>query len=333
MKRAPGHESGHDLSWREYVDWLVEEHGSLTAAATRLSKHRAYTDDIGSIERALRRLRGRKQEAGGIWGQRALAAFGLPDAAEARAKWMGQYHSRFTDLPVPLCIDLVRLWDRPPISEAPRAAAWLALAHASCALRNADFDAAEKHIARARAAKGPSEARAETALVEAFVASRRNASLVAALLDEAESYLDKAMLEDDRACLRARLVDQRAYPLNRAGDYAAAEKLFESLPSEGPPFALYRRASGLSYAAWKAYRDEKKAAARAREACDHAGDGGHLRLRAMALQALARILGEKNNEAKLAKSRAAAIANSLDDEALRLRFRLIPKRTAPLEAR
>jgi hypothetical protein len=322
MTKAPGHESGHGLSWREYVDALVAEHGSLTAVATRLSKHRAYTEDIGSIERALRRLRGRKQEAGGIWGSRALAAFGLPDAAEARAKWMGQYHSRFTDLPLPLCLDLVRLWDRPPVSEAPRAAVWLALAHASCALRGADLDAAAKHVVRARAAKGPPEARAETALVEAFLASRRAPDEVTKLLDETERWLDESMPEDDRACLRARLVDQRAYPLNRAGDHAAAEQLFATLPESGPPFARYRRASGLAYAAWKGRADKTAAAALAREACRHAGNGGHLRLRAMALQMLARILGDASAEAGAAKSRAAAIVEVLDDEALRLRFRL-----------
>lgn len=322
MTKAPGHESGHGFSWREYVDGLVEEHGSLTAVATHLSKHRAYTDDIGSIERALRRLRGRKQEAGGIWGARALAAFGLPGAAQARAKWMGQYHSRFTDLPVPLCIDLVRLWDRPPVSEAPRAAAWIALAHASCALRGADVEAAAKHVMRARAAKGPAEARAETALVEAFIASRQDEAKVPALLDEAEAFLEEAMPDDDRACLRARLVDQRAYPLNRAGEHAAAEKLFASLPTSGPSFARYRRASGLAYAAWRAHGDKATAAALAREACAHAGDGGHLRLRAMALQTLARILGEKSAEARAARARAAAIVDDLDDEALRLRFRI-----------
>lgn len=322
MTRAPGHDPGHGLSWREYVDGLVEAHGSLTAVATRLAKHRAYTDDIGSIERALRRLRARREEAGGVWGERALAAFGLPGAAEARARWMGAYHSRFTDLPVPLCLDLVRLWDRPPVSEAPTAAAWLALAHASCALRAADPEAASTHVRRARAAKGPPEARAETALVEAFIASRRAEHEVPELLDEAERWLERAMPADDRACLRARLVDQRAYPLNRGGDHAAAERLFAALPTEGPPFALYRRASGLAYAAWKGRRDRTLAAALAREAAQHAGDGGHLRLRAMALQTLARILGETSREAKAAKARAAAIAVGLDDEALRLRFRI-----------
>lgn len=322
MTKAPGHDPGHGLTWRAYVDGLVEEHGSLAAVAERLSRQRAYHDDAGSIERALRRLRTRRQEAGGIWGERALATFGLPNAAEARAKWMGQYHSRFTDLAVPLCLDLVRLWDRPPVSEATSAATWLALAHARCALRAADAEAATRHVQRARAAKGPAEARAEVALVEAFMASRDDEAAVTARLDEAEAWLAKPMPEEDRACLRARLVDQRAYPLNRAGRYEEAERLFASLPRSGPPFARYRRASGLAYAAWKARGDKATAAELAREASRHAGDGGHLRLRAMALQMLSRILGDKSGEAKAARERAAAIVAHLEDEALRLRFRL-----------
>src|SRR6185295_2309897 len=84
-----------------------------------------------------------------------------------------------------------------------------------------------------------------------------------------------------------------------------------------PSFALCRRANGLAYARWKqGHRDE--GAALAREACRHAGDGGHLRLRAMALSMLGRIVGGAEGEE--AKRRAIAIAAGLDDEALRLRF-------------
>jgi hypothetical protein len=64
-------------------------------------------------------------------------------------------------------------------------------------------------------------------------------------------------------------------------------------------------------------RDE--AIAHARDAVRHAGDGGHLRLRAMALSMLGRILGGREGDD--AKARAVAIVTSLDDEALRLRFR------------
>src|SRR5688500_5887809 len=115
MAGGPGHDPGQGFSWADYVDWLVETHGTLAAVAERLSALRAYKEDAASIERALRRLRARGQKEGGSWGTRVLAAIGLPGAAEARTRWMGAYHSRFVDLPVPLCLDLVRLWDRPPI--------------------------------------------------------------------------------------------------------------------------------------------------------------------------------------------------------------------------
>jgi hypothetical protein len=333
MADAPGHDPGQppggeapaSFSWAAYVAWLVERHGSLAAAAERLAALRGYRDDAASIERALRRLRAREQRDGGTWGARALAAFGLPEAVDARARWMGAYHSRFTDLPVPLCQDLVRLWDRPPVSDAPGAATWLALAHASAALRTGDRAAAATHVRRARASAGraPPEARAELLLVEAFVASRDDVARVPGLLAEVEPLLAQEMPAEDRACLHARWIDQRAYELNkprggRAPDPAAAEALYRTIPVAGAPaFALCRRANGLAYARWKqGHREE--AADLAREACRHAGDGGHLRLRAMALTMLARIAGGEEGEA--AHRRALAIATSLEDEALRLRF-------------
>ncbi|MEO5729768.1 MAG: hypothetical protein ABI134_18840 [Byssovorax sp.] len=326
---APGHDPGHaspqGFSWGDHLAWLVERHGSLAAVAERLSALRGYADDAGSVERALRRLRSRGQQDGGAWGARALAAFGLPEAVDARARWMGAYHSRFTDLPVPLCQDLVRLWDRPPVSEAPSARVWLAVAHASCALRLADRSAAATHLRRARAVRGqaPPEARMELLLAEAFVASREDPALVPSLLAEAEPLLALEMPAHDRACLHARWVDQLAYERNkgrdgRAPDHADAEALYRSIAVDGAPsFARCRRANGLAYARWKqGHRDE--GAALAREACRHAGDGGHLRLRAMALSMVARIVG--GPEGAEARRRALAIAAELSDEGLRLRF-------------
>jgi hypothetical protein len=326
MTAAPGHVPGHGLSWEEYVDWLVETHGTLAAVAERLANVRAFADDVGSIERALRRLRKRGHLAGGTWGQRALVTFGLPGAADARARWMGAYHSRFTDLPVPLCQDLVRLWDRPPVSEDPASRAWLALGHATNALRAADFAGAVAHLRRARAsfALAVPEARVEIVLVEAFIASRDAAPRVPELLEEARPLLEAEMDADDRVCLRARWVDQHAYELNksrdgRPADLAGAERLYAALPAAGvPPFALCRRANGLAYARWKQGHPQEGAAF-ARAACRHAGDGGHLRMRAMALSMLGRILAG-TPEGDDARDRALAIVTDLDDEALRLRF-------------
>ncbi|WP_434046770.1 MULTISPECIES: hypothetical protein [Sorangium] len=324
----PGHETGQaapaGFSWEDYVAWLVAQHGSLTAVAERLSSLRGYEDDVTSIERALRRLRTRGQRDGGTWGARALAAFGLPDALTERARWMGAYHSRFTDLPLPLAQDLLRLWDRPPVSEDPTSHVFLALAHATCVLRGDDREAGKTHLARIRPllGKAPPEARVEALLTEAFLASRDDVARVAGLLDEIEPLFELPMPAHDRACLFARWIDQRAFERNRSWggkqpDPAAAEALYRRIPEDGPAFARARRANGLAYARWKQGFPEEGAVL-ARAACRHAGDGGHLRMRAMALNMLARIVG--GEEGAEARRRAMAIANELEDEVLRLRF-------------
>lgn len=306
------------------MGWLVASHGTLAAVAERLASTRAWAEDRASIERALRRLRARGDREGGTWGERCLATFGLPGALRGRVRWLGAYHSRFTDLPVPLCEDLLRLWDRPPVSEAPDAQAWLALGHASCALRAARGVEVGAHLQRARAAVGraPVEARVELLLAEAFVASREAHARVEGLLSEAGALVASVDDRDERACLRARCVDQHAWQWNKGRrgppDAAAAEALYLSLPDAGaPPFARCRRASGLAYCAWRLGRADE-AVSLARAACDHAGDGGHLRLRAMSLQMLARV--GRGGEAEAAAARALAIAAHLDDEALTLRF-------------
>jgi hypothetical protein len=233
---------------------------------------------------------------------------------------MGAYHSRFTDLPVPLCLDLVRLWDRPPVAEAPASRLWLALAHATCAHRSGDVPTTKEHVARARPlAKGaPPEARAELLLTEAFLVDRGERARATSLLAEVAPILGEPMPPRDRTCLHARWIDQRAYELNRARDHEGAEALYLTIDTDGaPPFVLCRRANGLAYARWRQGRAEEGAAL-AREAAEHAGDGGHLRLRAMAWTMLSRIVG--GDEGKAARERALAIAASLEDEALRLRF-------------
>jgi hypothetical protein len=228
-------------------------------------------------------------------------------------------------LPLPVCRDFVRLWDRPPISDAPASRIWLALAHTTCALRGNELEAAATHLRRGRAsfAKAPPEARIELLLVEAFMASRADVNAVPGLLVQVEELLAEKMPAHDKACLHARWIDQRAYDKNRAApgktpDYAGSEALYRTIDEEGvPAFARCRRANGLAYALWKQGFAED-AAAFARRAAEHAGDGGHLRLRAMALNMLARIIS--GPESEHARQRAAAIAASLDDEALQLRF-------------
>ncbi|MEZ4464725.1 MAG: hypothetical protein R3F43_09545 [bacterium] len=122
------------FAWGALVDGLAAEHGSLAALALHLAERRAFAEDAESVERGLRRLRGRGSGAGGVWGDRLLRVYGLPTAVVDRVRWMGQYHTRFTDLPVSLCRELLGPWDRPPVSESP-ARVWVLLGRASLALR------------------------------------------------------------------------------------------------------------------------------------------------------------------------------------------------------
>lgn len=343
MSRAPGQNSGQagappalsdepGLSWAELIGALVESYGTLTAVAWRLIEH-AEGDDVASVERALRRLRTRGQRDGGSWGQRVLRVFGVPAAVEARLRWMGLYHSPFNDLPIALCLDQLRLWDRPPVA-ASRARVWLHLGHASCALRARRMGDARAHVARSNEALAAlpasyDDARLEAALIEGFTASR------AAELDEAREvdrevsrHLDRAVARlaaaslpaADRACFEARLADQRAYQLNRAGELPAALALYQALPERDVhPFASYRRDAGLAYGHHR-LGDRDRALQLAQRACQHAGDGGYVRLRAMGLLLIARIVGP-SEEGLAALGRAAAIAERLDDPELRERVR------------
>lgn len=317
MARASSPPPDSGFVWADYVDWIATASGSLTAAAERLCAHRGYRDDVASAERALRRLRRRGSLDGGTWGARALAVFGLPDAVTRRVRWLGQYHARFTDLPVAVCADLIRAWDRPPTTESREGRAWLALAHASLALRRSDHPGALAHLDRARndLAHASATAQLEAQLIRGYVASR--ATPLDAALGDVEARLAEVDDADDRACLAARLADHHAYARNQARDYAGAEALYRALPDDGPAFARARRASGLAYARWK-LGDRAEAAAQARLAAQHAGDGGHARARAMALQLLARILGAPDGDEP--RRRARAIARELDDATLLARL-------------
>jgi hypothetical protein len=306
------------LSWGELIESLVATHGTLAAVAWKLIEH-ADGDDVASVERALRRLRTRGQRDGGRWGQLVVRVLGVPAPIENRLRWLGLYHSPFNDLPIALCLDQLRLWDRPPIATS-RPRVWLHLGFASCALRTRRFDDAAIHVRRARVALAPlpadyDAARIELSLIDAYLASKLDPAAVPPMLDAAARLVDAAALSaEDRACFQARVVDQRAYQLNRAGDHAAALALYDSIPAGVHPFASYRRDAGRAYGAWKLGHHDALALAIA--AVDHAGDGGYIRLRAMGLLLIARILGDAGGEAR---SRARAIAERLDDDELRAR--------------
>ncbi|MFZ5891377.1 MAG: hypothetical protein ACOY0T_10025 [Myxococcota bacterium] len=311
------------FTWGDYLADLIDREGSLTAVAEKLAQVRSFAEDVASIEKALRRLRTRELRPGGKWGARLLSLFGLPSSVDARLRWMARYHSRFTDLPLPVCEDLVRLWDHPPTSERRESRIWLAIARASIALRREQAELAASYLAQCdvHSEAVPLEARCEALLASAFIASKSEPKRAAALLEQVSELLPNVADVEERACFEARLVDQRAYELNRGRngappDPVAAEVLYRTLPSSGvPPFAACRRANGLAYALWKQGRAEEGAAF-AREAARHAGDGGHARLRVMALAMLARI----DPREAAAHERALAISERLDDETLRLRL-------------
>ncbi len=323
-------------SWGDYLEALVAEHGTLAAVAWKLVE-RGLAEDVASVERALRRLRGRGQRDGGLIGRRLLRTFGIPASIEARARWMGLYHSPFGDLPVQLCVDQLRLWDRPPVSES-RARAWILLGLASAALRRRAFGDARAILERAAAAIEAPAARIEHRLAMGYLVSREHADPARAD-DAARPHLAAAReaLEApgaeldplDAACFRARLVDHEAFAANRRGDHAAALALYRTLPAEDAhPFASYRRDAGLAFGLHRlGARDE--ALALARRACDHAGDGGYVRLRVMGLLMVARIEGAADGAPSLA--RAAAIASRLGDPELLLRVERARQRSSRAE--
>jgi hypothetical protein len=313
-------ESTPAISWREYIAKLAADHGSLAALALKLSLAEGVDADAPTVERALRRLRTKEHQEGGQYGRWLLRAFGMPREVEQRAKWMGVYHSRFTDLPVSLCLDQLRLWDRPPLAES-RTRTWLELGFATCALRLDDLAGAEAHLTRARGGHGTTAARIEARLLEAYLASRRKDGREAiAILDDIEPALHDAELDaHEKACLSARWLDQRAYqalhPAEKgAPDIDAAKRLYERIPTRDAPFfAACKRDSGLAYVSFR-LGDVERAVEHAESASRHAGDGGFVRLRIAALGLLAHILGAPEGDA--VRARALRAARYLEDEDL-----------------
>ncbi len=299
-----------------YLDDLVEAHGSLAALGERLAATHAWREDVESITRALRRLRTRGCLPGGKWGERLLRTFGLPASVDARLRFMGSYHSRFVDLPVPLCSDLVQLWDRPPTSESRVGRLWLALARSTLALRARDDVGAAELLQTARGlAAGEPAAQIEVALAESLIDSRVHPTSAAEALREVPGWLAQ-IRGDDADCLRARFVGQLSHALNQAGEVGQAEALHLALPDTASTaaFARSRRANGIAYGRFR-HGDVAGALQHARLAARHAGDAGHVRLRAMALLMVARVAA-REPEGIEALARARAIAHALADATL-----------------
>lgn len=328
---APGQPAGHPDSgytWADLISHLIATRGSLAAVALHLAEQRGFAEDVESVERGLRRLRKRGSAAGGVWGDRLLRCFGLPAAVTDRVRWMGQYHRRFTDLPAGLCEELLRPWIRPPVSQSP-ARIWLLLADANLTLRRrADAVPLIETAAHLLPRVAP-VAVAEWALLAAYVWDRRDPPRAAAAMQRAETVVPQVADAHDRACLFARWIDQAAYPLNKprtgAPDHAAALALYERIPADGPLFARCRRENGLGWTRLK-LGDRVAALRHAEASVQAAGDSGSLRLRAMALNLLAK--AADGPRAQTARQRALQIAARLEDEALALRFR--PRQSASI---
>jgi len=302
-------------TWERYLEQLTHEHGGWTALTHMLIRRAGPSVELprdpGSIERALRRLKARGNAPGGQYGRWLLRYFGVPRPLEDTARWMGQYHGRFADLPLSLREAQLWLWDRPPIAESS-AACWIHLGLASVALRRRDLDGARLRLTRASSATQLA-AQIEAELLEARLEMDTGQPAHADdALARAQARIARLAPGGERDCYHARWADQRAYHLIHAGPVARlpqAARLYRSIHARSPAaFARFRRDHGLAYCHWK-LGDRDRAIGHARAAIDHAGDAGLLRFRVMALQLLAHI---EPRAARDLRRRAGRIADELE---------------------
>lgn len=320
--RQPGQDPGHPpggLTWAELVGAWRDRLGGWTALADELSRRGgdAVPTQLGTVERGLRRLARKGHEPGGQYGRWVARLLGVPRPIEGYLRWLGQYHSRFADLPVSLRRRQLALWDRPPITEAA-AGAWVDLAMASVAFRQEDGVALRARLDRAapRCARLGPAAVLEHGLIEARVASGAgdDAAVERHLARAREHLTDPALEDADAACYRARLSDAEAYRAARAETVDRARAIYEAIDAgTGIPFVDFRRDLGLAWCAWKLGAPERGVAL-AQRAADHAADGGFVRLRAMAFNLASRIADGELAEAY--RARAARLSARLGDEEL-----------------
>lgn len=309
------------LDWPQLTAHWVEQLGGWMALADELIRRVALAGgdapELDATHKGLRRLAKRGQASGGQYGRWLMRHFGVPSDAEARLRWLAQYHSRFSDMPTSVRRDQLLLWDRPPTSES-RAVTWVHVGLASVFHRRNELDVARHRLEAAErtAPAGPPLAQAETLLLGARLLSDANH------YDEARASFDRVepLLgeDDDSLCYRARLAGQRAFVISRSRDDDARHRdtlaLFEALPPDsGIPFVDYRRTAGLAYSTWR-LGDTPRAIALAHQALEHAGDGGYVRFRVMALNLLARM--KDGDEALALRHRAGRLAASIEDEHL-----------------
>lgn len=335
MKTEAGHDSGHSLpplafTWAQLVDHLAAERGGLTELARHLldiapSGAQLSADPL-TIERGLRRLRQQGNTPGNKYGRLLLRHYGVPRSIASWARELGQYHSRSSDLPVSLRRDQLRLWDCPPIGESPKVAVWIQLALASVSHREGDTAQLEQRLSLARLLIPHAEpaALSELALFEARLAlDRGDEEGCTDALARAEQLLARLQAQE-RGCYLARLQDQRAYRASR-GWRDHPERLilamnhYEALPQEGEPFVLFRREHGRAWCLLRLGRlvEAREAAALA---CQHAGDGGFIRLRVMSLGLRAHLEGPETPEGQTFLQRARQMAERLGDTQLLARL-------------
>jgi len=327
------------FTWAEYVGRWATDHGGWTQLADALIRRAGDAVEIAqdpqTVERGLRRLARRAHQSGGQYGRWMLRFFGLLSPVEDLVKWMGQYHTRFSDLPAGLRLEHLTLWNRPPVAESP-SACWLLAGIAHVHASRADLAACDHtlQLAERLAPRAGTAAEIEVGLVRAQLETDAgDRSAAQHRIRQLEHQLEDGALQpaDDRA-YRARLQHLRAVHHTRpfAGelvDLREAHALYAAI-DEHPyvPFVSARKYAGLAYCAWQ-LGDLGEAVRLAERAVEHAGDGGLVRMRVMALNMLSRTLhGER---AASVNERARRMAMLLEDEDLLDRVaRCTPPRAA-----
>lgn len=242
-----------------------------------------------------------------------LRFFGFVSPIEKWVRWLGNHHSRFSDLPSNMRLEQLTLWNRPPISESPLAC-WILLGIANVHHARSDVPACEHWLTRA-----------ERLLESAGAGASIEALLIRAQLDvdadareaahgkhaRIEERLASEQLRSVNAhCYRARLQDQRA---RIESDPARAREHYAAIPDVDVAYVRFHRAVGLGYCAWK-LGDTTEAIRLANAAIDAAGDGGLVRMRVTGLNLLSRLLPA--DEAHAVNARARRMAEALQDEEL-----------------
>lgn len=206
------------LTWNVYVHQWAADRGGWSALADELIDRAPNTEvpqDAQSVERGLRRLATREHKAGGQYGRWMLRYFGFIAAVDELVKWMGQYHTRFADLPCNFRLEHLTLWNRPPIAES-RLAVWIQLGIAHAHRSKRAFAEAGHWLALASRAAPHTGAAAE---LECML-------LAAQLKSDADCHASPAELDAIAARLRdvdardatvfaAMLADLRAHALIR----------------------------------------------------------------------------------------------------------------------